>query len=298
MRLDQSASCTVPIAVSILLFLPVAQCWVPRPFSFAVPKGQTEPTLAAAAEGASSSSTESLVLPIFPTRKSARFPSEFITLNLYEERYLSLAEQVLENAASAPNGQGRFGAIYSSDKGQVVTENGAGPIVPLLEVGDVGTLFHVQTHEEGHIPTRRSNGELRRRIRLEAVGVTRFRIQQFVHKGFQLEHADRHGTKMDNQSAFIVAQVTPLVDDDMTAGDQASAETLYQQLLEGLSKTDRQKLAQYKDWERKSFAMASMIMDRSSSVERVQLLKETNLLARLAKLQAIEEKPKFAWLKW
>lgn len=114
-------------------------------------------------------------IPVFPLRRTVRLPTESLTLNLYEERYLELAEYVLQQEYPY------FGAIYSANKPQVV-RNGTGPIVPLLERGNLGVLFLVQDSEEGMIPTR--GGIPRRRIRLVARGAVRFQIQEILQNGY------------------------------------------------------------------------------------------------------------------
>lgn len=114
-------------------------------------------------------------IPVFPLRRTVRLPTEPLTLNLYEERYLELAEYVLQQ------GYPYFGAIYSSDKPQIV-RNGTGPIVPLFERGDSGVLFLVQDSEDGMVPTR--GGTLRRRIRLVTRGSVRFQIEDVLQNGY------------------------------------------------------------------------------------------------------------------
>ncbi|GAX23604.1 hypothetical protein FisN_12Hh175 [Fistulifera solaris] len=114
-------------------------------------------------------------IPVFPLRRTVRLPTESLTLNLYEERYLKLAEYVLQQEHPY------FGAIYSSNKPQIV-RNGTGPIVPLFERGDVGVLFLVLDSEESMIPTR--GGIPRRRIRLVARGSVRFQIEKILENGY------------------------------------------------------------------------------------------------------------------
>ncbi|GAX15129.1 hypothetical protein FisN_12Lh175 [Fistulifera solaris] len=114
-------------------------------------------------------------IPVFPLRRTVRLPTESLTLNLYEERYLKLAEYVLQQEHPY------FGAIYSSNKPQIV-RNGTGPIVPLFEPGDVGVIFLVLNSEEGMIPTR--GGIPRRRIRLVARGSVRFQIEEILKNGY------------------------------------------------------------------------------------------------------------------
>lgn len=118
-------------------------------------------------------------LAIFPLRKFPRLPSDRLTLNLYEDRYLKMAESIIESPSpSTP----LFGALYVADKPQLVTEGGTGSIVPLVEPGDVGTLFAVLDWNEATIPTV-GNMERRRRIQLNATGVARFQIQHVVSEG-------------------------------------------------------------------------------------------------------------------
>lgn len=78
--------------------------------------------------------TSSFILPIFPLRKSIKLPGETLTLNLYEERYLAMAEWILlgttgaissrivdtrtnsKSNASSLSSSMMFGALYASDK--------------------------------------------------------------------------------------------------------------------------------------------------------------------------------------
>jgi Lon protease-like protein len=127
---------------------------------------------------ATEASQHSFRLPIFPLRKTVRLPTEKLTLNLYEDRYLAMAEDIL----SSENTISFFGAMYSSNKAQIV-KDGEGPIVPLLQIGDVGVIFVVTHSQEDMIPT--VGGQGRRRIRLEAIGTARFQIQEILCNGYQ-----------------------------------------------------------------------------------------------------------------
>jgi Lon protease-like protein len=153
---------------------------------------------------------ERFLLPIFPLRKSPRLPTESITLNLYEDRYLAMSEFVLRHCAGrkAPdlvtwdgNAIKRlsvpaliaarfetkdcspfFGAMYCRDKPHIARGDLSRPIVPVVSAGDVGVVFAVQQADEGMIPT--AGGETRRRIRLYATAVYRFSIDEILHDGY------------------------------------------------------------------------------------------------------------------
>ena len=148
---------------------------------------------------------ERFELPVFPLRRAAKIPTDTITLNLYEDRYLSLAERVLKDEDVRPeeksaagddgrepevaeiNGETRrvgntFGAIYCSNKPQIL-RGGVGPITPMMDVGDIGAVFSVLYSEEGMVPTR-GGDQMRRRIKLVGVAVGRFRVERILHDGF------------------------------------------------------------------------------------------------------------------
>lgn len=122
---------------------------------------------------------DTFILPIFPLRKSVRVPSEALTLNLYEPRYLKLAEHVLEREPRW------FGAMYCSKKPQFIRE-GDGPIVPMVEPGDIGSVCTVLYDEEGLVPVSRTNddGSRQRRIKLKALTIGRFRTEKVLHNGY------------------------------------------------------------------------------------------------------------------
>lgn len=62
-----------------------------------------------------------------------------------------------------------------------MVKSGLGPIVPLVEVGDVGVIFLVNETREDLIPT--LNPGTRRRIRLVATGVSRFVVKRVLQSG-------------------------------------------------------------------------------------------------------------------
>lgn len=147
-------------------------------------------------------SASSLRLPLFPLRKRVRFPTDQLTLNLYEDRYLQMSEYILFHQQKQQQQQQQrklqqssnisvpiFGVIYSSDKPQLIAK-GSDPIVPMLDPGDVGVICVVLDWMDGMVPTgmslssiRSETPSLRRRIRLNAIAVGRFSIERIVHDG-------------------------------------------------------------------------------------------------------------------
>lgn len=121
---------------------------------------------------------DSFVLPIFPLRKSVKLPCEALTLNLYEPRYLELAEYVLDMSGKPSRW---FGGMHCSKKPQFIRE-GDGPIVPMVEPGDVGVVCDVLYDEEGMVPG--DDGAPQRRIKLKALAIGRFRIEKVLQNGY------------------------------------------------------------------------------------------------------------------
>ena len=150
----------------------------------------------------------SFVLPIFPLRKSVRLPGEPLTLNLYEKRYLAMAEWIRTQQQQPLC----FGALYASDKPQIVSQRGRGPITPLLGTGDVGVICVVENYEEGMVDTV-GGVERRRRIRIEGTAVARFVIEKILHNGYSTSAASEETTKV---LPFILAQVSVYKDQPVT----------------------------------------------------------------------------------
>jgi len=137
------------------------------------------------------------LLPLFPLRKSVRTPNEYLTLNLFEDRYVTMAEHVVrgghacelaDNSERNPSfgprcGQRLFGALYCSDKPQIV-KGGLGPITPLIEEGDIGAVCDILYSEEGMVPIEVGSTQLRRRIKLVSLAVGRFRVERIICNGF------------------------------------------------------------------------------------------------------------------
>lgn len=202
------------------------------------------------------------VLPIFPLRKRVRFPTDWIAMNLYEKRYLAMCDYILrtnkiniaktvavDDRSSSSSFQQQphiFGALYTSDKPQIVPQS-TGPIVPMLSKGDIGTIFvvtnHVEMHNGASIATTRSvaaaatnkqiqnnkdeiqhvggdgrgissttsynNNQDDRRIRLEAIGVGRFRIERIIYDGTGTNAGSTH--RVDDPNDNIPTSTTPFI---------------------------------------------------------------------------------------
>jgi hypothetical protein len=187
-----------------------------------------------------------LVLSIFPLQKSVRFPTESLTLNLYEHRYLALAEYALASQSDDPdsplgwssqtlnvnfrgvqggqhynNGRDRssssrvkglFGALYSGSCPQLVL-GGTGPITPIVQRGDVGVVFAVKSSQEAYVHM--SGSTPRRRIRLVADGSARFRVDRIIQSG--------HGTE---SGPFITVEASLLSDLPLTRSEAAEFDRL------------------------------------------------------------------------
>ena len=82
-----------------------------------------------------------LELPVFPLRKKVKVPTDFVMLNLYEERYLALMDRVIASEDQL------FGAIYAGQKPHVV-RGGRAPATPIIVPGDCGVICQLLTHCE------------------------------------------------------------------------------------------------------------------------------------------------------
>jgi hypothetical protein len=197
-----------------------------------------------------------------------------------------MAESVL--AATPPP---LFGALYASNKAQLVAR-GTGPIVPMVEPGDVGVLCLVQRSAVGDIPTV-GGEEMRRRIRLEAVAVGRFVIDRVLHSGYG-------GGLATTQPPlpYIVAE-TELVFDvksfrsDSDASNSERSTNLYgsrsdedlclANLLETLQESLPGIQIPVTDYRRElqSFALAAAALSETESMERLECLLSQDTASRL-----------------
>lgn len=216
--------------------------------------------------------TNSFTLPVFPLRKTVRLPSESLVLNLYEERYLALAESVLaQQQQQSTTPPCIFGAIYSSNKPQMI-KGGSGPIVPMFEKGDVGVVFAVTNSQENMIPTT-GGQELRRRIRLEARGTVRFQVQDIVQAGYD-----------DGSCPYIVVQGSLYEDSDSDWEDTSESDDTLQEDGLGNGKEDILQCLQ-------------LLLGSSDSEVVERRLKELSSFASLsAKISDIQVKQRLAAL--
>lgn len=151
-------------------------------------------------------------LPIFPLRKYPRLPTDHLTLNLYEERYIQMAKFIL--SSSSPF----FGAMYVAGKPQIATAGGHGPVVPLIEPGDIGTLFSLLPGEweDAIVPTA-GDQMVRRRIKLNSIGVARYRIEEIISDGTAFDISQDENTAIDaikSSRPFVLVKAALLVDDE------------------------------------------------------------------------------------
>lgn len=168
--------------------------------------------------------SERFILPIFPLRKAVKVPTESLTLNLYEGRYLALAEYVL----ASPNRM--FGGIYCSEMAQIV-KNGVGPIVPMVETGDVGVVCKIVYDAEAMVPT--VGGDTRRRIKLEGFAVGRFRIEVILHNGYGDSFVEGEGAL-----PFILAEVSRIDDLSPSEDESLQISKLEEQILSKVKQRD------------------------------------------------------------
>ena len=192
-----------------------------------------------------------LTIPIFPLRKTVKLPTDNMTLNLYESRYIQMVEEAVLNtgtstttaALAATYGTGidisgtndqssvpLFGAIYTTHLPHIVvppsiittspnnpTENDKNSntyIVPILEPNMIGSLFIVTNH------TTTIQQNERKVIRLNATAILRFRIIKILHTGgyddlLACSEIAHHVDLQENRQnkPYIVAQVQLLFSD-------------------------------------------------------------------------------------
>jgi hypothetical protein len=121
-----------------------------------------------------------------------------------------------------------FGALYSSDKPQLVTK-GVGPIIPMIEVGDIGVLCLVLDSQEGMVPTRA--GPTVRRIQLNATAITRFRIEKILYDG----------TINEDTPPFILVESSLVIDNSAVGPDNSDTKRLVGRLTEAMQKHHQDK---------------------------------------------------------
>jgi hypothetical protein len=223
-----------------------------------------------------------LHLPIFPLRKKVRLPTESLTLNLYEERYIQMAEHILQSTEYP----GLFGALYATHRPHIVP-GGVGPMVPMLEPGDTGVVLLLNEESNGNddmIPTH--GGMLRRRIRLEATATIRFVVVRILENGYS-----------SNNLPFIVAEARLLTDSNDHVHDSLAPATAYSPQLQQLATRTHELLfgsssplsgpssPSFRDWamELHSFALASAALSDTCFQERLDCLAAFGTHQRISK---------------
>jgi Lon protease-like protein len=141
-------------------------------------------------------------LPIFPLRKFPKVPTDSLTLNLYEDRYLQMSKEAILPTMTR-SGSSVLGALYVADLPQIVPK-GRGPITPIVQVGLIGTLFMVEDFQLDDIPTVRQDFNRQQRARLNARGVARFRIDTIVSDGTGLPLDEVEGGKKEDLPYLLV----------------------------------------------------------------------------------------------
>jgi Lon protease-like protein len=263
------------------------------------------PALTAAAAGATDANVDdprgdrSLILPIFPLRKAVRLPTETLTLNLYEERYLAMSEFVLKSD------QRLFGALFSSDKPQVV-KGGMGKIVPMIQPGDIGVVFVLEDSEDGLV--QRQGAPPRRQIRLVGTGAGRFQIQKILHNGYGDDSLpfivveaillnDNHSASVSDEDRLNLERnlwdkaIKMNTDKKSSSSSNRNNDEKSRDLVEGLvAKLHRTTLTEQTREEMKaelsSFALASALISDSSSKDRLEMLRMCSARSRLSVLDA------------
>jgi hypothetical protein len=228
------------------------------------------------------SNRSTLQLPIFPLRKKVRLPTESLTLNLYEERYLQMAEHVLQSTEYP----GLFGALYAAHRPHIVPR-GVGPMVPMLEPGDTGVVCILNENLNGKddmIPTH--GGTLRRRIRLEATATIRFEVVRVLENGYSC-----------NGLSYILADVRLLTDSVDHVPDNVVIPTTHSPHLQKLVRRTHESLfgsssplsdpssSSFQDraMELQSFALASAALSDTCFQERLDCLAAFSTQQRISK---------------
>jgi hypothetical protein len=190
-----------------------------------------------------------LTIPIFPLRKMVKLPTDNITLNLYESRYIQMMEEAVLKRFAGTNTSissnqylpsiPLFGAMYTTHIPHIVVtapkttgpsiptadvENTNVYIVPIIEPDMFGSLFVVTNHTT----TIRQNKS--KVIQLNATALLRFRIVKVIHTGGydDLAFPDMESQRTDNQNVpYIVAQVQLLFPEEsaVQCSDEDSAAT-------------------------------------------------------------------------
>ena len=156
-------------------------------------------------------------LPIFPLRKFPRLPTDSLALNLYEDRYLQMSKEAILPTVTRSESS-VFGGLYVADLPQIVPK-GRGAITPIVQVGQIGTLFIVEDFQLDDIPILRKDFDQQQSVRLNARGVARFRIDTIVSDGTGLVDVVEGGNK--ENLPYLVVNATLVSDNNKMTFEQS-----------------------------------------------------------------------------
>ena len=105
-----------------------------------------------------------LRVAVFPLSKRPRLPTEELRLNLFEPRYVALAEFALAEPAAI------FGAVFC--EGPQLLPRGTGPPTPIVAAGAVGVLCAVASVDR----VAGDGGDRLRCVKIVAHAIARFRV--------------------------------------------------------------------------------------------------------------------------
>lgn len=230
-------------------------------------------------------SSERMILPVFPLRKTVKVPTDSIQLTLWEKRYLALARYVLNQDQASP----LFGALYCSHK-TYISKGGDGPITPLIDIGDVGVVCCVQKRSifkngtEIGIEFKDDNNV--EKIQLIGVAVGRFQVEKILSNGFDTD---------DGHLPFILVEALRVDDQDIHIENDDDETTVDFDFVE--SDVSKELSSDAYKWsfevgemnkQKKqliSFARAAKLEDVLSAGDMLNLLYSTSTKSRLAKIK-------------
>lgn len=234
----------------------------------------------------SNHSSERMILPIFPLRKTLKVPTDSIQLTLWEKRYLALARYVLnqDHACSM------FGALYCSHK-SYISKGGDGPLTPLIDVGDVGVVCCVQKRsifKNGtDIGIEFKDDDHVEKIQLIGLAVGRFQVEKILSNGFDTDN---------DHLPFILVEASRLDDIDVHMNDFEDTILEFEFLETDMSNelsSDKYKWA-FEVGERSkqmqqliSFALIAKKRDKLSAGDLLHLLYSISTTERMTKAKNI-----------
>ena len=231
--------------------------------------------------------SSNLILAIFPTRKSVRVPTNRLTLNLYEPRYLALTDYAMANGSI-------FGAAYCSSKSQLVRyQDKLGPIAtPMMQVGDVGVVCHILESTEG-----KRYGSNERKVSLEALAVERFQIKKILSNGYDMQK----GYQTQQQLPYILVEASLLKDEHDEHDDNQATQFFDTDLLDPTEKSSIKRAMSLLDndesrrLELLSFALLSKFSNQLTAEEMEQFLLDTDPVRRLKQINSCVKSQK-SWI--